>query len=668
MTRYALRLISSMMACLRAAAGPAPARQTLDHLRADLSHEMAAKLARLAGFTREWREGRFRDDDARDARAIIADIRRLHLRHARVAAGGLGTFRQLVRVVATMASLQRLSTDMTGGRRTGAKAVMRIEQELGLLVSRSRALVEALSARYGARFGELVGSAAEEIRREAEAAGADGVPVVIDSADGGAAAWVPRADAARWSDLLRNIMRNAVQATEERADAARPAVVVRLRPAPGKGGACVEVIDEGVGMTLPQVDAMWRDGGSRHGDGHGQGLTAAKRAFCEERAALEVRSVPGVGTCVRLELPPRDVAFRPPHRLLALPLVLPAATLLLAAVIIALQLVRAPMENIRITDDYLVAALDGRGHLLWQRAMEDRVRPNFRSQIHTESPYLGAVAPPLIIPDAAGRPLAILATAPNQGPGRLGAYDGEGKERWSQLLSWTPPRVRHTGKLISPFQAATIWNDGARPAFVINVRDDNWASTSIQFLDADGARLGEYLHPGTLEFVASGDIDGDGRVEVLLNGKNNDARRSPAFWGGPALPEDTMIECLVLLETPNVNGQAFPHGRWDDVAPAREEAYLLIPPLRDTLFAARDTTAITRLPMGVPDAHGDVRMEAFLRDGRIYRLDGRLRPVSCGVGDKTGAAELAPTRAAAPLLYFHDGKMESLDIPVERGS
>lgn len=660
--------IAATMSCLRAAAGPAPARLTLDHLRADLSHEMAAKLARLAGFTREWREGRFRDDDARDAGAIITDIRRLHLRHARVAAGSLGSFAQLVRVMTIIAELRRDLAAAARMRRPEAPVLARAERHLGLLVAQSRALVEALSARYGARFGELVGAAAEEIRREAAAAGAEGVPVVIDSADGGAAAWVPRADAARWSDLLRNIMRNAVQATDERGDAQRPAVVVRLRPAPGRGGACVEVLDEGVGMSPAQVAAMWRDGGSRHGDGHGQGLTAAKRAFCEDRAALEVRSVPGVGTCVRLELPPRDIAFRPPRRLTALPLALPLATLVVAAVVIALQLNHAPMESIRITDDYLAAALDARGHVVWQQAMPDRVRPNWRSLIHTETPYQGAVAPPLIIPDGAGQPLAILTTAPNQGPGRLCAYDGKGQERWARPLSWTPPRVLHTGKLISPFQAATTWNDGARPAFVICVRDDNWASTSVQFLDAAGAKLGEYLHPGTLEFIASGDIDGDGRIEVLLNGKNNDAPRAPAFWSGPALPEDTMIECLVLLETPAVNGQAFPHRRWDGAAPAREEAYLLIPPLRDTLFADRDTTAIARLPMGTPDARGQVRIEAFLRDGRIYRLDGRLRPVSCGVGDKTGAALVAPTRAAAPLLYFHDGKMESLDVPIERGS
>ena len=118
-----LHAIAATAACLRAAAGPAPARQTLDHLRADLSHEMAAKLARLAGFIREWCEGRYRDDDARDASAIITDIRRLHLRHARTAAGGLGTFRQLVRTVAIIAALRRHLAAAARARRADAPAV-----------------------------------------------------------------------------------------------------------------------------------------------------------------------------------------------------------------------------------------------------------------------------------------------------------------------------------------------------------------------------------------------------------------------------------------------------------------------------------------------------------------------------------------------------------------
>jgi hypothetical protein len=200
------------------------------------------------------------------------------------------------------------------------------------------------------------------------------------------------------------------------------------------------------------------------------------------------------------------------------------------------------------------------------------------------------------------------------------------------------------------------------------VRDDSWGSTSVQFLTPAGEPLGEYLHPGTLEFIGSGDFDGDGRVEVLLNGKNNDAPYSAAFWSGPPLGPGVYGECLIMLETPRVGGQAFPYTRWSGVAAAGEEAYLLIPPLREAHFAFPDTTRITRLPVGKPNADGAVRFELFIQDGRIYELDGHLRPLSCGVGDNTDAAHLAPTRPAAPLLYLRDGVSHSIDLIVQRGS
>ena len=61
-------------------------------------------------------------------------------------------------------------------------------------------------------------------------------------------------------------------------------------------------------------------------------------------------------------------------------------------------------------------------------------------------------------------------------------------------------------------------------------------------------------------------------------------------------------------------------------------------------------------------------MEMYLKDGRIYRLSNRLRPLSCGVGDNTLASRLAPTQPAAPLLYFRDGLMERINLIVQRGS
>lgn len=685
MSTTAVSWLAGAFFALCAAAASAPPKQTLDQLRADLSHEMAAKLARATGFLREWRDGRFRPADAVDAVAVVQEIRRLHLRHARLAAASFVSFGQLIWVLESAGRLQASLAAAARGSAADAPAVARSERLLRVLTARSRRLTETLSVRHGVRFAELVGAAAEEIRREATNVGGRDVPVELDLADGGVVTWIPRSDAARWLDLLRNLMRNALQATEERAaertqdlgaDGAAcisTPVAIRLRPATGRGGTCVEILDDGVGMSIEQVASMWHDGRSRHGAGHGQGLTAAKRAFLEERADVEIRSLPGVGTCVRLNIPARDVTFRVPPRWAAAPLILPTALAATLLVGVILRRVHPELESIRV-EDRLVVALDRAGDPIWTETMEDAVVPNWRSVINSsdQASTNSTRVPPVVVRDRRGQALAIIPTAPQQGPGLLTAFDKRGRIRWRYpLATRTPlmsPAESHAQKLIPIFAAATVWNEGGAPVIVTGVRDDNWGPTAIQFLSDQGRLLAEYLHPGTLEFFGSGDFDGDGHVEVILNGDNNSARKARAFWSGPPLDSGVYVKCLLMLETPKVGGQAFPYLRWAGAPPAGEEAYLLIPPLREADFADPHATDIVRLPMSRPDTTGAVGMEMYLEDGRIYRLDSRLRPLSCGVGDNTLAARLAPTQPAAPLLYFRDGLMERINLIVQRGS
>jgi hypothetical protein len=247
------------------------------------------------------------------------------------------------------------------------------------------------------------------------------------------------------------------------------------------------------------------------------------------------------------------------------------------------------------------------------------------------------------------------------------ALDRSGRTRWSHTLRWVPSLQSHAGYLSAVSEIATVWNVSKGPAIAVNVRQGNWGSTAIQFISPQGDSLGAYYHPGHLEFISSADVDGDGRVEMVINGKNNDAPRGSAFWPGDAGP-DAYAECLVLLESPQVNGQGFPYARWGGMPHACEEAYLLIPPLRPGSFPHPRETDIMRISFGRSSLDGEAKIEVSIADGRIYLLDGHLRPLSCGAGDRTPAAELAPTRAAAPLLYLREGRIEKIDLPVQRGS
>lgn len=666
------------MRALWAVARSRSERLTLDRLRSDLSHETAAKIARLNGLIQEWRLSRFQPGDPGDVEAILRDLERIFLRHARLAGGRFGTFTRLIRLLGIIESGRTSLRALRGQAVPPPGAIERFADLVVRLQSESQALVESLSNRFGVRFVDLLGTALAEVRRESGGAGPPGISVVPEGARGGAGTWVPRRDAASWSDVLRNFIRNAVQATEDRrraapASSSRPgAVMVRVLPLPGGPGMAVEILDEGVGMSAESLESMWRAGRSTHGRQHGHGLTESKRVFVESRAALEVRSVAGVGTCVRIDLPHADVPIRS-QRLWVTPPVVVVVLAALAGVTLGLSLGLSPLLQPAIVDaeldaknNRLLRAHDARGAVVWERDLGEEVRPNYLGHAFSAASEWVAVNRHLVLParwpQASG---VVVATLASQGPGHLWRLGAGGRTVWKRTLRWMPPRTPHLGHLMCVFQALTPWNDGRRQAMALNVRDVDWGSTAIQFFTPEGDSLGAYHHPGHLEYQTSADLDGDGRVELILTGRNNRAREQRDFL--PEDPGEDYIECIMMLEPPDVNGQAYPYNGWVGMPHANEEGYLLIPPLRKGPRILGESAVICRTNFSEATAPGAARVELATNDGRIFELDGHLRPLSCGVGDRTFADSLAPTRALGPLLYIHRGRIESIDLPVQRG-
>ncbi len=660
---------------LRAVLRPAPEALTLGQVRSDLSHEAAAKLARLAGLIQDWQRGNVRVGDASDAETILHDLERIHLRHARLAAASFATFARLTRLLGTV---RRGHGWLRSPRGSGPppRAIARFDELHRRLRRDSEALCESLSSLHGARFAGVVGEAVEELRSETGDADAGGVAIGLEGLADARRSWVPRGDVASWADIVRNLVRNAVQATEE-ARVGRPSfavggepprrVTVRVLPLRGQPGVALEVLDEGVGMSPATTAAMWRAGSSRHGGHHGQGLTEAKRSFIESRGALEVRSAEGVGTCVRVDVPDHDVQVHG-SRLWALPPIVAPALAVLAAAVLALPLfARRDIVSVSVQDDRVVQARDARGRLVWQRDLHENVERNFLGYTPADTGKLVPVYRHLVLPARGVWPSnVILATRPAQGPGHLWRLGFAGRTVWKRTLRWNPPRPAHTGSLKSVFQATVPWGRGAGDVVAVNVRDADWGSTAMQFFTLSGDSLGAYHHPGHLDYRATMDLDGDGRVELILNGRNNRAPEDSLVYPEP--PGYEWVDCLLMLEPSRAHGQAYPYAGWAGMRPAREEAYLLVPPMRrGPKTDERERPAIDRVDFGPVAAPGGARVELRMADGRIYVLDSQLRPLSCGVGSETYAATLAPTRALAPLLYFHDGRRETIDLPILRG-
>jgi len=101
-------------------------------------------------------------------------------------------------------------------------------------------------------------------------------------------------------------------------------------------------------------------------------------------------------------------------------------------------------------------------------------------------------------------------------------YSGRGKEKWR----WTPGRELPelngspaTFKILSLVVMKAT--DKKSPRIVVASGHDPWWPSQIALLDSNGKLLSEYWHSGGLNSVVLGDLDGDGREEIIATGIAN---------------------------------------------------------------------------------------------------------------------------------------------------
>jgi hypothetical protein len=249
----------------------------------------------------------------------------------------------------------------------------------------------------------------------------------------------------------------------------------------------------------------------------------------------------------------------------------------------------------------------------------------------------------------------VIATDPLEGDGKIWLLSAEKGERiWRHDLTWTPRAHEQRGKLNSHWQRLVDWPGLKDPVIVVSFIEGGDWPTCLEFLSLDEEVLGTYYHPGHLHFYANPDLDKDGRREVLLYGYSNWAYQMQLemFPGS----EDRYPTCLVLLELPDVAGQAYPYDVWLDVPRATEVAYLLVFPLCAELEGKVTAIDIFRPPSRETEMltavyHGHIRIS----------LDHRLKPGKPSLDrNSTLARSLPPEATSMKFYHFQQGQIDTL--------
>jgi signal transduction histidine kinase len=110
---------------------------------------------------------------------------------------------------------------------------------------------------------------------------------------------VAQVDAQRLRQVLANVMKNALEATERQP---APRVDVRLYARDGR--AVIEVRDNGVGMQPADREKVFLPFFTTKPAGTGLGMAIVKKLMDLHGGEVEIESAPGQGTAVRLILKP----------------------------------------------------------------------------------------------------------------------------------------------------------------------------------------------------------------------------------------------------------------------------------------------------------------------------------------------------------------------------
>ncbi len=632
---------------------------TIDQMRSDLSHETASRVAFLSAMATEWRCGRFEGDDPARCMNVLADLRGTHRRYALLAFTCGRPWHELVAVLACIRALERVCRRLAASGAASTTAFSHFAADLNRFNDASARLVTALTACHAVGLSETVEGAVADVRADPGDRIDEPVGIDLETQDGLPNVWLAREHAARWRDVLRNLLRNAIEATRQQwspADGACPPVRVVMQALPAARGVRVRIADLGVGMSAEQQARLWVAGASRHGSGRGQGLTEAKREFVATRAGMQVESAPGRGTTVTLDILPRDIVL-PALRPWRQPAFQVGALVALLTVFAALPAFQrsGAAHAVDVVQSSVVRGLGPRGEVLWNRDIGARILRN--DHLSTQ----GIIDLATYRESRGGNVREVLASCAHAdgSPGHLTFLDGRGRIKATRDITWVAPRGEGPHELGSFWQVPITWKGGPERAYVVDVRKSNKSPESIQVVTARGGDFGAYHHPGQIKFFACEDFDTDGREEFLFFGINNDA------WQDSLLTtcgRGAWHACAILLAPPPWQGQAYPYRGWDGVPAAAEDAYLLIPPLECGEVVQGAVTIVERASAPVPSP---VCLLLRLQDGRILETDGRLRPISYDVGDVTVASQLAHAGHLPDLrvAYFHRGEVELIDVP-----
>jgi hypothetical protein len=243
-----------------------------------------------------------------------------------------------------------------------------------------------------------------------------------------------------------------------------------------------------------------------------------------------------------------------------------------------------------------LSILDKDGQQLWSKSFPDGFWLDF---------YDKRLAQRLLFEDLDGQGhTSVLflyhpASVPRSFSTALICYSDTGQELWRWTLGRTLPELEGSPPTFRIIDLAVLREPGnRRPRLVVSGYHDPFYPHEVAVLDSNGKQLSEYWHSGHLDHLTLGDLNGDGKQQIVATGISNGYREGT----------------LIVLDPDHMGGasveQARPEIQIHGMGPGQEKIRLL--------FARSDLNKALYVYNNAEDStvdHGRIRLsvrECFL--------------------------------------------------------
>ena len=635
---------------------------TLDDLRSLLAHESGSKLGRLSALLERLKRGESSPNDTIVLHAVCRGLRDGWLRVLPIVTGL--DVRLGMRLRRLVARFRRIERRIRKRIVHGGNAAEDLQADLAGLQEAVVRLADDVSTRAAADLLGIIRNSVTEVCLER-----GGFDIVIDDRLGTGAHWLRKDVAYRWRDVLKNLLRNAVDAVIEKdglEDAPdshrgqRSRVIVRISQPPVGQGTRLEIEDDGLGMDIDRPESIWRAGIGRHGGHRGQGLTEEKLAFVRSGASYELVSAPGVGTTHILDIAPMVVTLTSHVRRYRIARPIVAAAAVVGAILLVVRIAGIPLTvgpeiaKIRISphNDHVLEALTPDGDVAWSEALVAPINQNRPKGTVSNPPAMRNTV-------EGGFESVLVATTKAPPNGMFIILDRRGRRRGEAVMTWAYELPESSAALRSWCQVRLDASELPEAKYVAEVRIGDLSPTSMQFLDDKAQVLGAYYHDGHLKVSECRDFDGDGNDELLLYGINNQGWRDSSIV---ACEPGTWFGCAILVEPAERIGQATGRPFGNRLVPYPEDVYLMIPP---PWCGFQPEANVVSATITTERSGGPERIDLVMDDGRIVSTDMTLYPTAWEAGPSTPAAA-APHMAV--FRYRRGEHVENVRIEMKGGA